>query len=110
MRIILLFILLIIGNFVYAQEKILSIEDIQQNERRTIKAFEKHQKKPKNKRKKERFIVQYNKSVSNYLSQLNILSKASQLEDKNWEGIINALKSLQYLNVLIKSSKSTSFI
>lgn len=110
MKITLLFFLLFVGNCGYAQEQILRIKDIEQNERKVIKAFEKYQKKPKKKRLKERFTTQYNESVSNYLSQLNILSKASQLQDKNWEGIVNALKSLQYLNVMAKSSKSNSFI
>lgn len=110
MRIILLFILLGIGSFISAQEQILSIKDIEQNERKTIKAIEKFQKRSKKKKIKEQFISQYNNSVSNLLSRYNILSSDNQFEDKNWEGMINSLKTLQYLNTLVKSSDATSFI
>ena len=110
MRIVTLFALLNLSNFMFAQERILTTQEIEVNEQKVITAFEKFQKKPKNKRVKEKFISRYDNSISEYKSRLNILSESSQLEDKNWEGQINALKSLQYLNVLAKSSNTTSFI
>lgn len=110
MKRIALLIFLCYQSVAFAQEPLLYRQEIESNEHKVVNAFEKMQKKPNKKRLKDKFIERYNQSVSEHQTRLNLISKVNQLEEKNWEGKLNELKSLQYLNAMANSSKVTSFI
>ncbi|QKX06477.1 hypothetical protein HN014_16665 [Aquimarina sp. TRL1] len=91
----------------YTQEKLLHIENIEANEHKVIKAFGKLKKRPKKKRLQEKFSIVFNNAISKHKDRLHTLSHPSPIEDKNWEGLTNALRSIQFLNELATSSGIT---
>ena len=107
-----LFILLICGisQLAFAQEQLLTGTEIEKREHHLLTTLNKLDHKPKKKRLQEKTVSLFNKSNSKHKTQLHILTKANVLDDTNWEGILNTLKSLQYINTITKNSEAKHII
>lgn len=96
-------LLLINCSITNGQEILLTIEEIQNKEHKTLAALKKLEKKPRKKPRQERFINAFNESVSE-----NEFAYASSSSDNDWEKMINALNSLELINLRAKFSKAAS--
>ena len=97
-KIIFLVSFLLLTEFFYAQEQLLSDTQIEQNEKKVLKSFKKLQKKQNNKRFKKRFIKNFNASILKNTTELNSLMQPISDFEPNWEGILNKMNTLQYLH------------
>lgn len=110
MKKIILLVLLATSRFAFAQEQLINVADIENSEGRLIRAIEKFQKKANKERLKEDFISEYKKFFDEHQTKLNIASKSDQYGAKNWEGILNEMRTLQYIGVRVKASPTTAFV
>jgi len=96
-KIIILFSFLLVSEFIYAQELLLTDTQIEHHEKKVTKYFKKLQKKQNKKRLKKRFKKYFNESILKNTTELNSLMQPNSEFEPHWEEILNKMYTLQYL-------------
>lgn len=94
----------------WSQERLLYDDEIEDDLKSFIKKLERLDKKPKSKKRKARFQESFTELKQNQDLSYKTASEDNDLDNKNWEGMLNALYKLEYIHSAIAQSKNVSKI